>query len=133
MLQAQLAGAGAGALSAPLLQALQGPIQEMVTSGYSQEAEREADQNVLKVHRALGYDPHKASNFFHTMLEIMPKDTTATTSLFSTYPGTVERIAAIDATASTMSIPATTPISPGFAEMKGFFPTREFYRRHEVA
>lgn len=133
MLQAQLSGAGAGALSGPLLQALQGPIQEMVTSGYSREAESEADQNVLKVYQSLGYDPHKASNFFHTMLEIMPKDSTATTSLFSTYPGTLERIAAIDATASTMPVPATTPNSPGFADMQEVFPTREYYRRHEVA
>jgi predicted Zn-dependent protease len=80
-----------------LLDALQGPIEQMVTSGYSRQAEREADQNVLKVYQQLGYDPHKASHFFRTMLEIMPKDTTATTSLFSTYPGTVERIEAIDA------------------------------------
>jgi len=133
MLQAQLARTGAGALSAPLLDQLQGPITQMVTSGYSRQAESEADQNVLKVYGQLGYDPRKASNFFHTMLEIMPKDTAATTSLFSTYPGTLDRIAAIDRTAAGMPVPATTPHAPGFDDLKQTFPTRQYYRRHEVA
>ena len=132
LLQSQLSGP-AGALSGPLLDALQGPIEQMVTSGYSRQAEREADQNVLKVYQQLGYDPHKASNFFHTMLEIMPKDTKATTSLFSTYPGTVERIEAIDARAATMAVPGGVVQSVSFTELKIVFPTRQYYRRHTVA
>jgi predicted Zn-dependent protease len=133
MLQAQLAGTGAGALSGPLLDALQGPITQMVTSGYSRQAESEADQNVLKVYQQLGYDPHQASHFFHTMLEIMPKDTTATTSLFSTYPGTLDRIAAIDEKAASMPTPASQPHAAGFASLQATFPTRDYYRRHPVA
>jgi predicted Zn-dependent protease len=132
LLQSQLSGP-AGALSGPLLDALQGPIEQMVTSGYSRQAEREADQNVLKVYQQLGYDPHKASHFFHTMLEIMPKDTTATTSLFSTYPGTVERIEAIDARAATMAVPGGVVQSESFTELQVVFPTRQYYRRHAVA
>jgi len=132
LLQSQLSGP-AGALSGPLLDALQGPIEQMVTSGYSRQAEREADQNVLKVYQQLGYDPHKASNFFHTMLEIMPKDTKATTSLFSTYPGTVERIEAIDARAATMAVPGGVVQSVSFTALKIVFPTRQYYRRHAVA
>ncbi len=135
LLQSQLSGlgGGAGALSGPLLEALEGPVQEMVISGYSRQAESEADQNVIKVYQRLGYDPHQASHFFHTMLEIMPKDTQATTSLFSTYPGTVERIAAIDATAAPLPVPATTPKAAGYAELTSVFPTREYYRRHAVS
>ena len=132
LLQSQLSGP-AGALSGPLLDALQGPIEQMVTSGYSRDAERAADQNVLKVYQQIGYDPHQASHFFHTMLEIMPKDTTATTSLFSTYPGTVERIEAIDARAATMAVPGGVVQSADFAAIKVVFPTRDYYRRHIVA
>jgi predicted Zn-dependent protease len=132
LLQAQLSGT-AGELSGSLLDALQGPIEQMVTTGYSREAEREADQNVLKVYQQVGYDPRQASHFFHTMLEIMPKDTTATTSLFSTYPGTVERIQAIDARAATMPVPGGVVQSVDFTEMKVVFPTRDYYRRHSIA
>ncbi|HZT21222.1 MAG TPA: M48 family metalloprotease [Dongiaceae bacterium] len=133
LLQQRLAGTGVGALSGPLLDALQGPITEMVTSGYSREAESEADRNVLKVYQALGYDPRQASHFFTTMLEIMPKDTTATTSLFSTYPGTKDRIAALDSEAASLPAPAATPHAQGWAELKATFPTRDYYRRHPVA
>ena len=132
LLQAQLSGP-TSELSGPLLDALKGPVEQMVTSGYSRQAEREADQNVLKVYQLAGYDPHQASHFFHTMLEIMPKNTTATTSLFSTYPGTVERIEAIDASAASLPVPGGVVQSVDFTAMKVVFPTREYYRRHTVA
>ena len=52
--------------------------------------------------------------------------------LFSTYPGTKDRIAALDKQAAGMAAPAATPQAQGWTDIKGVFPTRDYYRRHPI-
>jgi predicted Zn-dependent protease len=128
VLTQRISGAG-GALTGAVLDALQDPIYSMITSGYSQSSEFAADAHVLEVFDLAGYDPAKASRFYYTLLQLIPPDATGTTSLFSTHPGTRERIAKLEQEARKAKPPGFPAAQRGWAELKSVFPTRRVYRR----
>lgn len=118
------ASGAAGLLANEVLDQLEGPMLQLVSTGYSRSHEDEADRHILTVFGNTGYDPHKAANFFRTLLRIIPESATGTTSLFSTHPVTRERIAAIEGAAQSMPSPAAPAPAEGYAELKRTFPTR---------
>lgn len=122
-------GGVAGMMTEEALNALQGPMLALISSGYSRSAEREADAHILKVFASSGHDPHQASGLFRTLLDVIPESDGGTTSLFSTHPGTRERIAAIEAEAAPLPAPTKEPTSRGWATLKETFPTRHHFRR----
>lgn len=123
------AGAGAGSfVTAQVLDALEGPLSDMMAAGYSRELEDEADQHIFEVFGKTGYDPGRASAFFRTLVELIPAGAEGTTSLYSTHKGTLERIAAIEKTAKGLPKPPPRQSSPDFALVKKTLPTPEYYR-----
>lgn len=122
-------GGGDAFMTDKLIDALEAPLFDMVTSGYSRGAEREADQHILTVFGRTGHDPARAANFFKTMLQVTPRETEATNSLFSTHPDTHERIEKIEATARDMPTPTSPPPIDGYAAAKKSFPTRRRFRK----
>ncbi len=130
-IDAQIGGAG-GAWTEAALDAIQGPMLELVSSGYSRGNEAEADQYILTVFRTTGYDPRKASGVFRTLLQIIPESAAGTTSLFNSHPGTRERIAAIETAAAALPSPMQAPAAQGFQGLKKTFPTREHFRRNRA-
>lgn len=112
-----------------LIDLLEAPLLEMVTTGYSEDREFEADLYLLKVFQKTGHDPSKADDFFRTLLQIMPKGTEDTTSLFSTHPGTQERIDRIQSAAEELDSSARETASADFGRLKQTFPTRKKFRR----
>jgi len=126
---ASQAGAGAGSfVTGQVLDALEGPLGDMMAAGYSRELEDEADQHIFEVFGNVGYDPGLASSFFHTLVALIPNNAKGTTSLYSTHKGTEERIAAIEKMAKGLPKPAPRQPSPAFAEVKRVLPTPQFYR-----
>ncbi|CAA7611312.1 Peptidase M48, Ste24p [Magnetospirillum sp. LM-5] len=115
-------GGAAGALTAQVLGALEGPLYTLVLTGYSRTNEFEADAHILQIFERTGYDPTKADDFFRTLLKLHPEGS-ETTSLFSTHPGTTERITKIEEAAAKMSRPSRAAAAPGWAELKALFPT----------
>lgn len=119
----------AGLLAEEALDQLEGPMLELIGSGYSRSNEMAADAHILTVFPQLGLHPAKASNVFHTLLQIIPADTGGTTSLFNSHPGTRARIEKIEAAAARMPRPSQPARLPGLKQIKATFPTRHFYRR----
>ncbi len=119
-----------GALTAVGIDALRTPMHALIRTGYSREAEREADMHILTVFRRTGHDPAGATGFFRTILELVPAGSDATTSLFSTHPGTQARIADLERESASMprSSGAGGASAAAFAELKQSFPTRRNYR-----
>ena len=124
--------AGVGAMTGPVLDSLAGPMTQLVMSGYSRENESEADNHILTVYGQTGYRPGTASSFFHTLLELIPPGSMATTSLFSTYPGTQARIVALNDAAAKLPEPTFQPASAGFDDLQKIFPNRKYLHRHPV-
>ncbi|HYM32387.1 MAG TPA: M48 family metallopeptidase [Candidatus Cybelea sp.] len=121
--------AGAGNfVTSQVLDALEGPLYDQITSGYSRDHEYEADQHILKVFKVTGYQPLKASSFFHTLLDLIPANVAGTTSLYSTHPGTIDRIEKLDAAAKKLPVPPARDLDPKFAEVKQTFPMPQYYR-----
>ncbi len=122
-----------GALNNLVLDQVEDRLMNTVTTGYSRDREFEADQHILKVFEKTGHDPARASNFFKSLLTVMPPGTKGTTSLFSTHPGTEDRIERIEEAARDLSRP-DHGIQParmeGFRTVKRYFPSRRKYRRH---
>ncbi len=118
-----------GGLDNNLVDMISGPLIGLVQTGYSRQYEDEADRHILKVFGQTGHDPAKAANFFKTLLEVTPPGTVGTTSLFSTHPGTKERIEKIEPTAEGMASPETAPNAEEFKTIKRTFPTRKRFRR----
>jgi len=116
-------GGGAGAIGGEVLSALEGPLYSMILSGYSRDHEFEADAHILKIFARTGYDPNKADDFFHTLLRLHPQSDTTTTSLFSTHPGTTERIAKIEQAAAKAERLNNGARTAGWVELKELFPT----------
>jgi beta-barrel assembly-enhancing protease len=114
-------GTGAGMASLDL--ALYG----LVTSGYAREAEREADQHIVKVFRRTGHDIGRGSAFYATLLELAPERSKWRSSLFAGHPETRERLAALRSMAA--GSPAERPSSDSFMAIKTAFPTRRIYQR----
>lgn len=121
------------ALTTPFLDAIQGPLLQLVTTGYSRDHELEADANIMTVYKATGYHPKRASGFFHTLLEIIPPNSTGTTSLFNSYPGTQERVTKIETAAAALPDPSSDPASRGWNGIKETFPTRVYFKRTTAA
>jgi predicted Zn-dependent protease len=118
---ASFGGVG-GAVTAQVLTAVEGPLYGLILTGYSRTNEFEADAHILQIFEKTGYDPAKADDFFRTLLKLHPEGS-ATTSLFSTHPGTTERIARIEEAAARLGRPSRTAAAPGWAELKALYPT----------
>ncbi|MBI2585290.1 MAG: M48 family metalloprotease [Rhodospirillales bacterium] len=118
-----------GGLDNNLVGMMSGVVMGMVQTGYSREYEDEADRHILNVFEQTGHDPAKAANFFKTLLQVTPPNTEGTTSLFSTHPGTRERIDKIETAARGKASPAAAPHAQEFAAIKHTFPTRSRFRR----
>jgi beta-barrel assembly-enhancing protease len=116
---------GTNDLTKEALDALQGPLLKLVTSGYSRENEFEADANILNTFQKSGHDPQKSYTFFETLLKLIPPDTQQTTSLYSKHPETEARIAALKEKSSTVQASDRKPAdAEAFAQLKRAFPTR---------
>lgn len=113
----------AAPLTGAVFQALQGPVFTLVNAGYSRQREFEADNHILGVFQKTGQDPQKASDFFKTLMKVYPSNSDATTSLFSTHPGTQARIDKLNSSARAMPRPPKAGDPPGWAELKAMFPT----------
>lgn len=114
---------GGGGLGAQVLTALEGPLYSLVLSGYSRSNEFEADAHILTLFQRTGHDPAKADDFFRTLLRLYPQPTSDTTSLFSTHPGTRDRIARIEAAAAKANRASRASSHSGWSELKQMFPT----------
>ena len=114
---------GGGALTAQVMSAVEAPLYNLVLNGYSRTNEFEADQHILSIFGRTGYDPSKADDFFHTLMRIYPQSASETTSLFSTHPGTKERISKIEAAAKRAAKQSKAPATSGWAELKSILPT----------
>ncbi|CAA7626455.1 M48 family metallopeptidase [Magnetospirillum sp. UT-4] len=112
---------GGGALAGAALSALEGPLYTLVLTGYSRANEFEADAHILSLFERTGYDPAKADDFFRTLMRLHPEGS-ATTSLFSTHPGTSERIGRIEEAAARLARPSRGAQPPGWAALKQAFP-----------
>ena len=113
---------GVGAIGAQALGALEGPLYALILSGYSRDNEFEADAHILKIFERTGYDPGRADDFFHTLLKLHPDNDSTTTSLFSTHPGTRERIARIEAAAAMAGGGGGTQ-GAGWSDLKAILPS----------
>jgi len=123
------AGALGGLVTDTFLTAMEGPIFNMITSGYSQDLEYAADGHIVGVFHTIGYDPSHATDFYNTMLRLVPPDTKATTSLYATHPGTKDRIKRLDAAVrKDKSAMAANAGHPGWEQLKASFPTRTHFR-----
>lgn len=114
---------GGGGLTSQILTAVEGPLYTMVLNGYSRTNEFEADQHILSIFGRTGYDPTKADDFFRTLMRLYPQSASETTSLFSTHPGTQQRIQKIEESAKKAKRAAKAPASSGWAELKSVLPT----------
>ena len=122
-------GAVGAYFTGEVLTAFEGPIYDMITSGYSQDLEYAADGHIVGVFDTLGYDTGHATDFYGTMLRLVPPGTKATTSLYSTHPGTKDRIKRLEKTIKADKTPkAVAGAHPGWAELKEEFPTRTVFR-----
>ncbi|MGE5475731.1 MAG: M48 family metalloprotease [Bacteroidales bacterium] len=113
---------GGGNLTSEVLSQIEGPLYDLMLKGYSRDHEFEADAHILRVFQITGHDPDRADDFFQTLLRLHPESSSETTSLFSTHPGTRERIARIEAAARGLR-PIRAAGNPGWAELKQLFPT----------
>ncbi len=115
---------GAGGLGAEVLSALEEPLYNMAMTGYSRSHEFEADSHILKIFQKTGNNPDRADDFFQRLMQIYPESANeATTSLFSTHPGTRDRIAKLEQAAAKLSRPNSEAPAPGWAALKEMYPT----------
>lgn len=123
------AGSAGAFLTKEVLTAFEGPIYDMITSGYSQNLEYAADGHIIGLFDTVGFDRTQATTFYNTMLRLVPPNTKATTSLYATHPGTKDRITRLQklVAADKLKAPASTG-HPGWAELKQAFPTRTRFR-----
>lgn len=113
-----LAEFGVGGMTSQILATLEAPVYQMILSGYSRENEFEADSHILHVFEKVGMDSSKADDFFVTLDQLYPSDSTATTSLFSTHPVTKDRIAAIRKASEKKNYEITPSDYPGWNQLK---------------
>jgi predicted Zn-dependent protease len=123
------AGATGAFLTKEVLTAFEGPIYDMITSGYSQNLEYAADGHIVGLFDKVGFDRSRATTFYDTMLKLVPPNTKATTSLYATHPGTKDRIARLQKLVAADKLKAPESAGhPGWAELKQAFPTRTRFR-----
>lgn len=128
VVQSELASKGAAGLVAnAALAELQGPLVKLATSGYSKDAEREADQHVISTFSKSGHDADRGIRVYNTMLELVPKKSKGTTSLFSGHPDMKKRIKLLEEAAPASS--GSGGNRQGFDALKKPFPTRNYFRR----
>jgi predicted Zn-dependent protease len=118
-----------GIASDMMMSLVQDRVMNVITTGYSKPHEFEADLHILRVFEKTGHNPAKATDFFTNLLRLMPPATKGTTSLFSTHPGTEERIQRIQAAADGLPTPEQAHQANGFKSMKRYFPNRRPRRR----
>lgn len=94
--------------------------------GWGMDNEFEADANVHTHFAKLGLDHAKASLFFHKLLKIEPPE--RETSLFSTHPGSRERIRRLDESAKFYAPVRSEFTPPGWQTLKSIFPTPPQFR-----
>lgn len=121
---ADFGGAG-GALSSQLLSSIEGPLFDLVNKGYSRTNEYEADAHIISVFKKMGFDQHKADDFFVTLNKLYPSDTSVTTSLFSTHPGNQERISKLEELAKQQESISKNIKMTGWNELKEAFPNKK--------
>ncbi len=127
------AGAIGGLVTDTFLTAMEGPIFDMITSGYSQNLEYAADAHIVGVFHTIGYDTGHATDFYNTMLKLVPPNTKATTSLYATHPGTKDRIKRLTDAAKKDKSPMGSNVGhPGWDQLKTSFPTRTHFRLNSV-
>ncbi len=120
-------GGSGGQLAASALSSVEGPLYDLILKGYSRSNEHEADANILKAFQKTSFDPAQSSAFFKTLMRLYPQSSSeATTSLFSTHPGTQERIDRLEEASA--RLPTKTAMRkaasvPGWAELKRALPT----------
>ncbi len=118
-----------GAIADAAVTELAGPLYSLALRGYTRENEFSADLHMVKVLGLVGGSTAGAVRFFRTLMALVPKGNKGTTSLFSTHPGTEERIKEIiAASASGEDAPGRAP-SDAFNMLKTTFPTRHAYKR----
>lgn len=101
--------------------ALGGTAHEALMQGWGRDNEFEADAHSLTLLAKVGLDPMRASKPFRRLLKIEPPD--RQTSLFSTHPGTVDRIAQLEDAAQSYPRPRQAFSPPGWDVLKAAFPT----------
>jgi predicted Zn-dependent protease len=123
------AGSTGAFLTREVLSAFEGPIYDMITSGYSQNLEYAADGHIVGLFDKVGFDRTRATTFYGTMLRLVPPETKATTSLYATHPGTKDRIARLQKLVAADKLkPPESAGHPGWEELKLAFPTRTRFR-----
>jgi len=115
-------GTGAGMKSISL------PMMRLVTAGYSRDLEMEADMHIVEVFAKTGYNILRGASFYGTLLDIIPRKTKGTTSLFAGYPETKKRLAALQA-AGEGAPDSGALFNPDYYALKQSFPTRKIYKR----
>ncbi len=125
----------AGYAASSVIGELEGPMMEMVTSGFGRDAEFEADANIATAFRVSGHSVERGVGIFETLLVLLPANTTQTTSLYSTHPETRERIDTIlrNRVEADAQAADDKEVSPAFAAIKETFPTREVYMRNRTS
>ncbi len=121
---ADFGGAG-GALSSQLITAMEGPLFDLVNKGYSRQNEFEADAHIINVFNKMNFDTRKADDFFVTLNKLYPSDSSITTSLFSTHPGTQERIAKLEELAKQQKSVSSNTKMAGWNRLKEAFPNKK--------
>ncbi len=118
-------GGSGGALTSQLLSSLEGPLFDLINKGYSRQNEFEADAHIISVFKKTGMDAKKADDFFVTLNKLYPSDSKATTSLFSTHPGTQDRINKLEELAAKQKSAAKNIKLKGWNEIKEAFPSKK--------
>ena len=105
-----------------------GPLSDVIGSG--SRAALDALTPAFSELITTGYDPRQASAIFRTLNSLVPPGEDNTTSLFSTHPGTRDRIELIDEAAAKLPAGGGSAGSVDFATIKAVFPTRRYYLRN---
>ncbi|MET0295560.1 MAG: M48 family metalloprotease [Phenylobacterium sp.] len=117
----QQVGVGAGLASVELA------LLSLVSSGYSREAEREADRHIPVVFARTGHDLRRGAEFYRTLLQLTDPQNKGRTSLFAGHPQTQARLAELLALAP--AEPGPPHDTAAFEAVKAYFPTRKVYQR----
>jgi predicted Zn-dependent protease len=117
-------------VTGPMLDQITPAMSSLISSGYSRDDERAADAYILVVFRATGYDPRQASAVFKTLDSLVPPGEDKTTSLFSSHPGTRDRIELLDEAAARLPAGSGGGGTATFDDIKAVFPTRRYYLRN---